>query len=827
MSPYEEQDRPGPQPVPAVLPRSYDSLSQQEVDSDQHRPSASSTPRINTVSYRNATIKAQIDTTMVVADVIRQLCANAHLGVQEPPALFALRDDENDELIDDGNLARKIEAGRNFKLTASPLIEAAEMVDKLCSREDRALKMATYTLQKLIREPVFTAEFLKRGGLNELLLIVHTFGGGNTLAYALTSCQNLLEGSNEGMEGLDGAFIARVVQILVTQERINVCRPATAILKRLVVSEAAPTRDTAAKTSAPSSKFGFEAVYEQICREPSFLPTLVQRLSSADATLCVNSLSLLNSLVEHATERLLDSLATELERLKTSSAVARLMDTNCRAELAASILEYQTNVVRIYKHRLLTSVSLSDKRHTAALTYIWKAACINEESVVRPQISQDPRSSAVLASGKHKWRRIGFTNENVAKDFARSGWLGVECCEAYVRRDPEGFATLLLEQINRSESKRCPWGRAAIEVVQILVEHWGIQSKSSARSDFTPFLLSFTRVHQLVLRFFFRIWAESGAATVDFERVSALVQSQVKVTLVDEATKSWLDIEKSFVESEYSAVRDRQMRELELEDDLENNSSVQALKAKLHRENWEFMRQQRVQCLLEGAWFRVAGNTRFGSGAAGANATIPGQATPNRKTGATNGTRAYPKPWRFYRLSPNKRLLHFCEADEPHAVRHGLDDLPRRIDLAQVNDLALQSCITVLGSMGEELPVSSAASTTNGSTNYQHRATTTISASSSSAGNYSFSLLRAPGDSIADLVATSASQYSEWVDGLSMLRGEGSAVNTQETAEYIQALTDIAVKIKLLDLTGEKVEIPAAIPQPGLPMSLDFFFAEL
>lgn len=67
------------------------------------------------MTYRNATIKAQIDTTMVVSDVIRQLCANAHLGVQEPPALFALRDEGNDELIEDSNLARKIHQGRAFK----------------------------------------------------------------------------------------------------------------------------------------------------------------------------------------------------------------------------------------------------------------------------------------------------------------------------------------------------------------------------------------------------------------------------------------------------------------------------------------------------------------------------------------------------------------------------------------------------------------------------------------------------------------------------------------------------------------------------------------
>lgn len=73
------------------------------------------TTQINLVSYRSATIKALIDPSLPVSDVIRQLCANSHLGVQEPPALFALRDEETEELIDDGNMERKIRDGKSFK----------------------------------------------------------------------------------------------------------------------------------------------------------------------------------------------------------------------------------------------------------------------------------------------------------------------------------------------------------------------------------------------------------------------------------------------------------------------------------------------------------------------------------------------------------------------------------------------------------------------------------------------------------------------------------------------------------------------------------------
>lgn len=40
-----------------------------------------------------------------------------------------------------------------------------------------------------------------------------------------------------------------------------------------------------------------------------------------------------------------------------------------------------------------------------------------------------------------------------------------------------------------------------------------------------------------------------------------------------------------------------------------------------------------------------------------------------------------------------------------------------------------------------------------------------------------------------------------------MLKPNGY-ISTKETADLVQALTDIGVKIKLLDLTGEQVQIP-------------------
>jgi engulfment and cell motility protein 1 len=43
---------------------------------------------------------------------------------------------------------------------------------------------------------------------------------------------------------------------------------------------------------------------------------------------------------------------------------------------------------------------------------------------------------------------------------------------------------------------------------------------------------------------------------------------RVKFALRNEADRPWHEVEADFLESEYRAVRDRQMKELELEDDL-------------------------------------------------------------------------------------------------------------------------------------------------------------------------------------------------------------------------------------------------------------------
>lgn len=109
-------------------------------------------------------------------------------------------------------------------------------------------------------------------------------------------------------------------------------------------------------------------------------------------------------------------------------------------------------------------------------------------------------------------------------------------------------------------------------------------SADSTATTFQPLFLDFHRVHSLATHFFIRMWSESGATSGDFPRIVALVRSQyvdpiliiyishissrVKLALRKESTREWHEVEADFLESDYRDVRDRQMEQLELEDDL-------------------------------------------------------------------------------------------------------------------------------------------------------------------------------------------------------------------------------------------------------------------
>jgi engulfment and cell motility protein 1 len=67
----------------------------------------------------------------------------------------------------------------------------------------------------------------------------------------------------------------------------------------------------------------------------------------------------------------------------------------------------------------------------------------------------------------------------------------------------------------------------------------------------------------------------ASESTASLFQLTLIVHSiRVKIALQSETDRPWHEVEQEFLESEYRAVRDRQMKELELEDDLLNKVPV-------------------------------------------------------------------------------------------------------------------------------------------------------------------------------------------------------------------------------------------------------------
>jgi engulfment and cell motility protein 1 len=123
----------------------------------------------------------------------------------------------------------------------------------------------------------------------------------------------------------------QIVKILSSpQSLINVCRPASAILRRLVEADmnaapgAAVGSSSRQRRSMPPNtvyRFGFDVVFEQMRQEPDLLETVVSRLGSSDSLTALNSMMLINSLLTHSTDTHWEELSDTLERLNIRKAI--------------------------------------------------------------------------------------------------------------------------------------------------------------------------------------------------------------------------------------------------------------------------------------------------------------------------------------------------------------------------------------------------------------------------------------------------------------------------------------------------------------------------
>jgi engulfment and cell motility protein 1 len=687
------------------------------------------------------------------------------------------------------------------------------LLSRLSSDEDAMRKMAVFKLQSSINDPSFADVFISSGGLNILRRLIMTTGG-NTLAYSLQSLSRLLE-VDMGWEIFEssgaGELVERVVELIVTHPLVNILRGAMSILVA-IVSHPQSARGAIRTPGA----FGFRALKPAVAVYPQFFEMVVSQLNSADHALCANALMLLNALMRDAittdtggketigkvsgTGEEWPKFIKRLQDLGVIKAVYILMQSSALQDLAHPLLEFQALTKVLLRKWRDVRVDLEKPDHRRALKGLHLASAPERKDIhVNGTPKLDESDGGKKGSRRHnpeKWRRLGFETESPAWEFEPTGFLGMMDLTDYVRKQEDGFQKLLLEQSSRPLHERCPIARASLAVTAILYEHFEVDksdvedAKSYLVLDgmknydkiFRPLLLQWSRLHTASLQSFFRLWKSTGAEQDDFDKVAELIRILIE-QVVGEAsrTKDVQDVEEELSEFDYGRLRELQMELLELTFEDEWGQHLHQVRDELKHEALQFVKEQRIRCLLQGAWFPRTVQHK--------NSTEDGH------SGRNGTTRTSLTAWRYVKLSHNRRYLHYSDFDAQTKQEPLLDALPEKIDLSTIS-----SVVSNVSATNDETSSISSASTLKTASHAQKPTSTTkITINSFVGGDSNSQTNGEPAErAILTLMPPTHSLASEWLDGLLMLLNQ--APITAETNKLVTLVSEYGLKIRLLNV---------------------------
>jgi engulfment/cell motility protein 1 len=358
----------------------------------------------------------------------------------------------------------------------------------------------------------------------------------------------------------------QIVDLVVAQPLVNVNRGAMSVLASIVGH---PSH----RNSQPGVT-GFQRLKPAVDTQPQFLPSLVEKMTSADHALCANSLQLINALMRDAIANDADfewpKFIKQLQELGVIKSVYGLMQSSAIQDLAQPLLEFQSLTKVLLRNWREERVDLEKTEHRRAIRGLHTASIADKSTAdIKGSKKQNPL----------KWRRLGFETESPAWEFDATGFLGLMDLTDFVYKNEDGFQKLLLEQSAEPLEQRCPIARASLSVTLILYEHFEVdklddveshrytahESRATFDRAFKPLLLHWSRLHTSGLSAFIRLWKVAGAQIEDYDKIEELVRILIE-QVVGQAprTREIKDVEEDLAEFELKRLRELQMELLEL-----------------------------------------------------------------------------------------------------------------------------------------------------------------------------------------------------------------------------------------------------------------------
>lgn len=717
-------------------------------------------------------------------------------------------------------------------LAAMDQADIPAMLNRLASSEAAIQKMAVFKLQSSINDPSFADIFISSGGLLILRrLIMNT--SGNTLAYSLQCLSRLLE-VDMGFEIFEnagaGELVERIVELIITNPLVNILRGAMAILVSLV-GHAQSVQEEEKRRSAGA--FGFRALKPAVAVYPQFFEMVVSQLSSADHALCGNALALLNALMRDAivsdtheseggTSKSVNAgedwpkFIKKLQDLGIIKLAYDLMQSSALQDLALPLLDFQIITKLLLRRWKDMPVNLDKHDHRRAMKGLHLASAPEKRQSVDPADAAEIQERTTRKkSTKHapdKWRRLGFQSESPVWEFEPTGFLGMMDLTDYVRKHEDGYQKILQEQSISPLHERCPLARASLAVTAILCEHFevAVSGDDDARNYlipdepghydkiFKPLLLQWTRLHTAGLHAFMKLWKATGAVQDDFDRVAELVRILIEQVVGQAARTKGIDkVEEELTDFPYTKLRELQMELIDLTFEDRWGTHLDQIRSELKHEALQFMKEQRVRCLLTGSWFpRYHSSTKV-------NTDDVNSVTTNQPVSS----------WRFAKLSYNRRYLHYSDYQIKLDADPSLDQLYNKIDLSTVSSVVSNVSTAPSADFdATSVMTSSTPKTSQLKGSKSHSTKITINAyiptSTPDDAFQDAKEVEEKEKAILTLQPQTNSLASEWLDGLLMLLDQ--APITAETQKLVNLVVDCGMRVRLLnvdaDVGGEESE---------------------
>lgn len=493
------------------------------------------------------------------------------------------------------------------------------------------------------------------------------------------------------------------------------------------------------------------------------LPNLISLVASADTSVQLHSLTLINQLLRHAAPDRKVDMVMALQGRQARQLILEHLLTGSQANreaMAHQLYLLQHHMLGQVLTRLHTKIEPQDG---AALNKI-KELRSTAFDTGSPTIKNNTRYAQ-----DHK--KLGFDNvKDPSLDFLVTppGILALDCMDHFAKTRHEQFIKVVLENSCRSDNHECPFAASSIELVRQLADILAIGQPPDPNCK--VFHEMFFKSEHPFEEFFCycvvllnKTWRDMRATKEDFNKVFDVVVEQIKGSLSPERSQDRPKTFEAFRANvrSYTDISRKWQSDARSRKAWDNSAPVAELRKHLKPEIEELVRQQRGNFMVEGTRFQ-----RY------------------KKSGEQAKSQ-----FRYVKLHTNHKTIYVGDWNSDKSLPT-IEDLEPRLQIADIQLVTGADC-QFLKVYKKEL--------------YQQVV------------KLAFSLV---GENTSlDLVAPDQQTFNYWVDGIRCLKQQEMV--SEDYEKEMKVLLDMEVKLRLLDLEG--VELPSSPPTvPPPPTDFNF-----